>query len=315
MSLDADTLRKLNLPLDMRRVQKREGAGGKSLDYMASHDVIRTANAVFGYGKWGTETVSLVLLGEGQTTNKSGKVGWKVGYRATVRLTVDGCVPTDGTGYGDAVEYGDSPITAHELAVKEAESDAEKRALRKFGDQFGLILWAKPADRPAIERVARVRADRALGSVGASPDPPVNEARVSDAPTDQSAAHTAPAAEEPAGSGSSASPFVAPPGAELKPDALTPAAQFAKGTSQRKTLDKLNVMIVEGRRHGLFATADVYGWARDLDPLNVRDDAYYLAEDGKLHWADLRSEAPVWLCSQLIDRIKLEWPQLDKAAA
>jgi recombination DNA repair RAD52 pathway protein len=78
--------------------------------------------------------------------NSDQKAGFCVGYVCVVRLTVEGCVPVSGVGYGDATEYRESaPVTAHELAAKEAESDALKRALKNFGDQFGLALYDKAA--------------------------------------------------------------------------------------------------------------------------------------------------------------------------
>ena len=75
------------------------------------------------------------------------RMGIHVAYRCVVRLTVRGCIPMSGTGYGDAVEYGgQAAATASELALKESESDALKRALKNYGDQFGLILYAKEAE-------------------------------------------------------------------------------------------------------------------------------------------------------------------------
>jgi hypothetical protein len=74
-----------------------------------------------------------------------------VGYRATVTVTVDGVQRGD-VGYGDAMEYNGSRITPHELASKEAVSDALKRCLSSWGDQFGLVLYgADPAPQPELE--------------------------------------------------------------------------------------------------------------------------------------------------------------------
>ena len=92
-------------------------------------------------------------------------------YIATVRVTVrtgahdDGCPEyLSRTGYGYGSGFGKNPGEAHEGAVKEAETDAMKRALMTFGYQFGLALYdkaqehvtgnddskpAKPSDKPA----------------------------------------------------------------------------------------------------------------------------------------------------------------------
>lgn len=140
----------LDKDLDPARVKTKPGGGNKS--YLAEHDVVRTANRIFGYGRWGTEIVEMVHLGTVQMKNAKGEEGWYTGYRCTVRLTVVGCVPVDGEGYGDAFEkQWSAQITTHELAVKEAESDAIKRAFKKWGDQFGLILYAKAEDLRRIE--------------------------------------------------------------------------------------------------------------------------------------------------------------------
>lgn len=143
----------LNKPLDPSRVKTREGSGGKRLSYIETHDAIRTANEIFGFGNWGYEVVELVELGiEGYTRNN--RTGHRVGYRAIVKVTTaDGASFSD-VGYGDAIEYGDSSITPHELAAKEAVSDAVKRALKNFGDQFGLGLYDKDAPAPQATRAA-----------------------------------------------------------------------------------------------------------------------------------------------------------------
>lgn len=138
-------------PLDRARVKQREGSGGRSLSYIETHDAIRTANDIFGFGRWGHEVQELRLIGTAPIQNREGKKGIHVGYLCVVRLTVRvDEIPfpvTSGVGYGDATEYrqGFAMVTAHELAAKEAESDALKRALKNYGDQFGLALYDKDA--------------------------------------------------------------------------------------------------------------------------------------------------------------------------
>lgn len=135
-------------PLQRSRVKTRTDGRGGSLAYLETHDVIRTANDIFGFGKWGHEVVELRNIGAVVVHNRDQKAGTSVGYVCIVRLTVEGCVPVSGVGFGDATEYRESgPVTAHELAAKEAESDALKRALKNFGDQFGLALYDKDAAR------------------------------------------------------------------------------------------------------------------------------------------------------------------------
>jgi DNA recombination protein Rad52 len=140
-------LDKLAAPLEASRIKQRAAGGSKpALSYLESHDVIRTANDIFGFGKWGHEVTELRLIEAVTVHNRDQKAGTHVGYVCIVRLTVEGCVPMSGVGYGDATEYRESAaVTAHELAAKEAESDALKRALKNFGDQFGLALYDKQA--------------------------------------------------------------------------------------------------------------------------------------------------------------------------
>jgi DNA recombination protein Rad52 len=157
---------RLAAPLDAGRVKQREGGNGRSLSFLETHDVIRTANDIFGFGQWGHKIVELRQIGAATVHNRDQKAGWHVGYVCIVELTVQGFVPVSGIGYGDAVEYRESAsVTAHELAAKEAESDALKRALKNYGDQFGLALYDKAAgqnghldygngDKPAEPRPA-----------------------------------------------------------------------------------------------------------------------------------------------------------------
>ena len=143
---DEAQLASLSMPLDRDRVRSRKGRGGGQFSYLTTHDCIRAANAIFGFGNWGTEVVEQERIAEAPVKDGN-KEGIHVAYRCVVRVTVKDCIPVTGTGYGDAVEYlkpGSNPrATASELALKESESDALKRALVKFGDQFGLELYAK----------------------------------------------------------------------------------------------------------------------------------------------------------------------------
>ena len=164
MSLD-----RLHDPIDPARVKQREGGGGKRLSYIASHDAIRTANEIFGYGGWSSNVQELVFLGTEPFTKETAsgtREGVRAAYRATVKVTAriegdfDGKIHalrdvsfTD-TGYGDAIEYGKSVLTVQELASKEAVSDAQKRALRHLGDQFGLSLYSDEG-RAAVAQAAK----------------------------------------------------------------------------------------------------------------------------------------------------------------
>jgi len=129
----------LTAPLDKARVATRE-QGGKTLSYIEAWHAIAEANRIFGFGQWDRETVELRQLGEPRDV--SGKM--RVGYSARVRITVragDSVIIREGCGFGSGIDKDTDQ--AHESALKEAESDAMKRALMTFGNAFGLALYDK----------------------------------------------------------------------------------------------------------------------------------------------------------------------------
>lgn len=141
-------------PLDKKHV--RPPAQGKFGDYVEAWHVINEANRIFGFNGWTYDLVTLVK------TNQNEKDGrHHVGYAATVRLTVDKVERTDvGHGQGHHPSEGE----AHDSAIKEAVTDALKRALRTFGNPFGLALYDKShanvADHDAIRREEEIAAKR-----------------------------------------------------------------------------------------------------------------------------------------------------------
>ena len=68
------------------------------------------------------------------------KAGWGVSYVASIRINVNG-IKREGVGAGHGIDV--DPGQAHESAIKEAATDAMKRALMTFGNQFGLALYDK----------------------------------------------------------------------------------------------------------------------------------------------------------------------------
>ena len=125
----------LSAPLDPRHVAQRSQAG-RSLSYIEGWHAIAEANRIFGFDGWNRETVDLRLLGEPRQVD--GKA--RVEYMARVRITV-GSIARDGCGFGQGIDKDVGQ--AHESALKEAETDAMKRALMTFGNPFGLALYDK----------------------------------------------------------------------------------------------------------------------------------------------------------------------------
>ena len=159
----------LGAPLNSSNVRKRD-QGGRKVSYVEGWHVIAEANRIFGFDAWSRETVDINCVSEkereiGQAKNP----GYGVTYIARVRITVgeivrEGC----GTGHGIDRDLGQ----AHESALKEAETDAMKRALMTFGNPFGLALYDKeqanvekePAQQEPVKRIAQSGKDVELAT-------------------------------------------------------------------------------------------------------------------------------------------------------
>lgn len=122
-----------NIPSDA--VEQRSGGGGKQLSYLTGHYVIDRLNKVLGHENWSKEITRLQQLpGDG-----------KPAYMATVRILArigGNTIIKDGVGYGS----DKSDHNAHELAMKEAVTDATKTAAKDLGISLGLGLYFKSGD-------------------------------------------------------------------------------------------------------------------------------------------------------------------------
>lgn len=153
-----DQIALLNAPLDKSKVATRKQAG-MNLSYIEGWHAIAEANRIFGFDAWNRETISMQEVRCDEVGDK-----WRVAFIAKVRVTV-GDVIRDGTGYGSGIskDLGD----AYESAVKEAETDAMKRAFMMFGNPFGLALYDKTqanvAETPTKTRSQKLLEQRAVG--------------------------------------------------------------------------------------------------------------------------------------------------------
>lgn len=163
MPLSATQVKELEKPLDKSHVAARTQSG-RTLSYIEGWHAIAEANRIFGFDGWQRETVDMREVRSPEFVKGSnGKETWRVGFVAKVRIRV-GDIVREGTGYGSGAlpELGE----AYESAVKEAETDAMKRALMTFGNPFGLALYDKTqanvsdgaADAKAEESAAAVKA-------------------------------------------------------------------------------------------------------------------------------------------------------------
>jgi recombination DNA repair RAD52 pathway protein len=154
----------LDQELDPRLESQRKGGGNAMLKYIEGHDAIDQANRIFGYGNWSSRP--LICEQKVLIDPLSGEaVG--IAYKAQVELIVRGCHPIVEVGSqpvaawnvrdtvmsrrkkGDNSEIQQWEVTSaqrtivesHEMAEKGAVTDALKRALRTFGNQFGNSLY------------------------------------------------------------------------------------------------------------------------------------------------------------------------------
>jgi DNA recombination protein Rad52 len=135
----------LAAPLDRAKVRQRE-QGRSRVSYLEGWQVIAEANRIFGFDGWQRQTIAVRCVAQAERLiGRDQKPGWGVTYTARVRITVQaGARPPlirEGTGAGHGIDADLGQ--AHESAIKEAETDAMKRALMTFGNPFGLALYDK----------------------------------------------------------------------------------------------------------------------------------------------------------------------------
>jgi DNA recombination protein Rad52 len=108
---------------------------GKHGEYIKAYEIIESANNIFGRDGWSYACTDL------RETNRDYIDGkWRVGYLAIVEVHAGGAHKRDvGHGQGQVPSLGD----AIDSAAKEAVTDGMKRALRTFGNPFGLALYDK----------------------------------------------------------------------------------------------------------------------------------------------------------------------------
>ena len=117
-------------------------------DYLPISQAITQANRIFGHGGWTTEIREHLPV-----TNTEGYV---TAYKCIVRVSVPALGASyDGVGLVEMTKRRGDPnplqtAQAHDTAMKGAESDAVKRALRYLGDTFGNALYEKDDHRKRV---------------------------------------------------------------------------------------------------------------------------------------------------------------------
>jgi len=127
--------------LDSSRIKSRS-KGNVSLSYLEGFDVIETANKIFGYGNWSYNISTLEQVSQEQNHNQNNVIC----YKAIIQIKVHDIqhsksVTREDVGFGTGIAK--TLADAHEGGAKEAVTDAIKRTLRSFGNQFGNSLYDK----------------------------------------------------------------------------------------------------------------------------------------------------------------------------
>jgi DNA recombination protein Rad52 len=146
--MDWETATKeLQKKLDPANVKK--APAGKFGDYVDGHHVVSEANRIFGHNGWSYEIMRLSQSSMIEiTTDRGPQV--RVSYLCTVKVWVDGTFK-EGSAVGMGAGKPDNIGDVIESAVKEAETDALKRALRTYGNTFGLALYDKTREDVGID--------------------------------------------------------------------------------------------------------------------------------------------------------------------
>ena len=121
---------------------KNRVKGNITLSYLEGFDLIETANKIFGHGNWSYTISELSQVSQETNANQNTVIC----YKALIRLMVysqdhNKHVSKEDVGFGTGIAK--TLAEAHEGAGKEAVTDALKRAMRSFGNQFGNSLYDK----------------------------------------------------------------------------------------------------------------------------------------------------------------------------
>jgi len=139
MSFTDTQITSLKAKLSRSRVAQRKQGNG-NVSYVEGWHCIAEANRIFGFDAWDRETVDLRQLGEPRIVDGKSRVAYSARVRISVRAN-GVTVAREGSGFGSGIDRDLGQ--AHESALKEAETDAMKRALMTFGNPFGLALYDK----------------------------------------------------------------------------------------------------------------------------------------------------------------------------
>ena len=180
-------MKALQSELSADRIKVRDKANIK-LSYLEGFDIIDTANSIFGFGGWAYTISSLEQVSQEVNANQNVVIC----YKAIVKVDVydidhSTMISRQDVGFGTGVAR--SLADAHENSAKEAVTDALKRSLRSFGNQFGNSLYDKsksvaqntPSNMPNVP----ANQNAGFGQNQAIPNQAPSQAMPNQAPNDQ----------------------------------------------------------------------------------------------------------------------------------
>ena len=180
-------MKALQSELSADRIKVRDKANIK-LSYLEGFDIIDTANNIFGYGNWAYTISSLEQVSQEVNANQNVVVC----YKAIVKVDVydidhSTMISRQDVGFGTGVAR--NLADAHENSAKEAVTDALKRSLRSFGNQFGNSLYDKSKsvaqNTPSNMPNAPANQNVGFGQNQAIPNQAPSQAMPNQAPNDQ----------------------------------------------------------------------------------------------------------------------------------
>lgn len=180
-------IKALQSELSADRIKVRDKANIK-LSYLEGFDIIDTANSIFGFGGWAYTISSLEQVSQEVNANQNVVIC----YKAIVKVDVydidhSTMISRQDVGFGTGVAR--SLADAHENSAKEAVTDALKRSLRSFGNQFGNSLYDKSKsvaqNTPSNIPNAPANQNAGFGQNQAIPNQAPSQAMPNQAPNDQ----------------------------------------------------------------------------------------------------------------------------------
>ncbi|MCY4056654.1 MAG: Rad52/Rad22 family DNA repair protein [Gammaproteobacteria bacterium] len=136
--MDADTTKALKAELDGDLITTHRYFRYR---YLEGRTVINQANRIFGFDGWGYQIAGPIEMKSFEVVDKNtGEKRTAHAYNVAVTVTVKDALPRTDIGF---CTVSDQTADGHDTAMKGAVTDALKRALRTFGNQFGNCLYDK----------------------------------------------------------------------------------------------------------------------------------------------------------------------------